>query len=209
MNAERSWTMPQREAPVLAEADVVVVGGGYAGVCAAAAAARTGAHVALVERDGLIGGQAAEVYTFGLDAVIDNNGKQFIKGLPWEIITRTIAEGQSDPAWDMVDYARMEREGVVAEMQRLGGTYQFKSHQYLNPNALRHVMQMLLEEENVTTLLESPLADVMLDGARVKGIVAQGCYGPFAVAGQVVVDTTPHAAVAALAGHPFPQPHPG
>ena len=163
MNAERSWTMPQRGAPVLAEADVVIVGGGYAGVCAAAAAARTGAHVALVERDGLIGGQAAEVYTFGLDAVIDNNGKQFIKGLPWEIITRTIAEGQSDPAWEMVDYARMEREGAEAEMQRLGGQYQFKSHQYLNPNALRHVMQTLLDEGNVAVSLGLFSVDDLLD----------------------------------------------
>ena len=86
------WHTHAREAPVLVQADVVVAGGGFGGVCAAAGAARAGAKVALIERDGLLGGQAAEVYTFGLDAVVDNNGRQIIRGLPWELITRTVAQ---------------------------------------------------------------------------------------------------------------------
>jgi len=195
-----------REAPVLAEADVVVVGGGFGGVCAAAGAARAGAAVALIERDGMLGGQAAEVYTFGLDAVVDNNGRQIIRGLPWEIIRRTIAEGQSDPVWEKVDFARMQRDGVKAEMERLGTSYQYKSHQYLDPHAFRYVLHTLMEEEGVTVFLESPLVDVVLEGNRVVGVVAQGNYGPFALRGKALVDTTPHAAVAALAGHPFPYP---
>ena len=77
--------------------DVVVVGGGFPGVCAAAAASRTGARTAIVERDGLLGGQASGVYTFGLDGFVDRIGKHFAKGIPWEIITRSVAEGQSDP----------------------------------------------------------------------------------------------------------------
>jgi len=191
---------------VLAEADVVVVGGGFGGVCAAAGAARAGASVALVERDGILGGQAAGVYTFGLDAVIDNNGRQIIRGLPWEIIRRTVEEGQSDPVWQKVDYDRMEREGVISEMERLGASYQYKSHQYLDPHAFRYVLHAVLDEAGVTVFLESPLVDVVLNGDRVTGVVAQGEYGPFAVHGKIVVDTSPQAAVAALAGHPFPHP---
>jgi len=185
---------------------VVVVGGGFGGVCAAVGAARVGASVVLIERDGLLGGQAAEVYTFGLDAVVDNNGRRIIQGLPWEIIRRTIEEGQSDPVWQKVDFGRMEREGVSREMERLGTSCQYKSHQYLDPHAFRYILHEVLDEAKVTAFLESHLVDVMLDGDRVAGVVAQGEYGPFALHGKVVVDTTPQAAVAALAGHPFPHP---
>jgi hypothetical protein len=198
--------MPARAVPVLMNVDVVVAGGGFSGVCAAVAAARAGATVALVERDGMLGGQAAEIYTFGLDTVIDNNGRQLIRGLPWEIIQRTVAEGQSDPMWTEVDFRRMESEGIEATMREQGLACTFKSHQYLNPNAFRYVLQTMVDDEGITTFLESPLGDVTREGDRVTGVVAQGNYGPFAVAGKVVVDTTPHAGVAALAGRPFPHP---
>jgi hypothetical protein len=171
------------------------------------AAARAGTKVVLIERDGLLGGQAAEVYTFGLDGFIDNTGKQFVKGIPWEVIQRTLAEGQSDPSWERVDLARMEKEGIGAQLQRLGMSFlQFKSNSYVNPSAFRYVLQCLVDEEGITTLLESPLSGVLLDGHWVKGVVALGCYGPFAVRARIVVDTTPQAAVAALAGVSFPYP---
>ena len=47
---------PAREIPVVAEADVVVLGGGPAGVAAAVSAARTGAKVVLLERYTFLGG---------------------------------------------------------------------------------------------------------------------------------------------------------
>jgi len=204
---KKYYTIPAREAPVLDSLDVVVAGGGFPGVCAAVGAARVGAKVAIVERDGMLGGQAAEIYTFGLDGFVDNNGRLFVKGIPWEILQRTLSEGQSDPAWTDVDYGRMEREGIEAEIQRFGISINpFKSQTYINPNAFRHVLQVLIDEEGITTFFENPLIDVIAEGNRVSGVVAQGCYAPFAVEARVVVDTTPHAAVATLAGKPFPYP---
>ncbi len=204
--ADQCYQMPQRDVRVLLDADVVVVGGGFPGVCAAVSASRAGAEVALIERDGMLGGQAAEIYTFGLDAVFDEDGHQIIKGLPWEIIRRTVALGQSDPCWSELDLDKLEREGYQAALGELGRGLEWKSDTYLDRNAFRHVLGTLVDEEKVSVLLESPVCGTMTQGNRVQGVVAQGAYGPFAVTGSVVVDTTPYAAIAAMAGHPFPFP---
>ncbi|MDD3927953.1 MAG: FAD-dependent oxidoreductase, partial [bacterium] len=47
---------PEKKLPLSAQADVVVLGGGPTGVCAAAAAARQGASVILIEKNGYLGG---------------------------------------------------------------------------------------------------------------------------------------------------------
>ena len=52
----RSYTEPTREIPVAREVDVMVVGGGPAGLTAAIAAARNGAKTTLVEQFGYLGG---------------------------------------------------------------------------------------------------------------------------------------------------------
>ncbi|MFH1007749.1 MAG: FAD-dependent oxidoreductase [Candidatus Latescibacterota bacterium] len=203
---QNHYSMPARSVPVIADVDVVVVGGGFSGVCAAVAAARAGASVALTDRDGMLGGQAAEIYVFGINTILDREGNPFIRGLPWEIIQRTLAEGQSDPMWTGAEFERMAREGIPAVLGELGLDPSYDAYQYLNPNAFRYVLQTLMDEEGIIPFLESPLTDVMRDGDRVTGVVAQGNHGPFALAGKVVVDTTPHAGVAALSGRPFAHP---
>ncbi len=202
----RLYRIAPRDVPIVLEVDVVVAGGGFAGVCAAVAAARAGAKVAVLERDGLLGGQAAEIYTFGLDAVFGDAGRQIIKGLPWEIIRRTVQLGDADPSWTKVDVAVLEREGYDAALAPIGMSAEWKSHAWLDRGAFRHVLQSLCQEEGVTVVLESPISGAMLEGERVTGAIAQGAYGPFAIAGSVVVDTTPSAVVAAAAGRPFPYP---
>ena len=133
--------------PVLDRFDVIVVRGGFPGVCAAVAASRTGARTALVEKDGILGGQASAIYTFGMDGFIDRVGNHFAQGIPWEIITRAV------------------------------------------------------DEEGIQRFLETPLIGTILDGMKVSGIIASGGHGPFALKANIVVDTTPHAQVAALAGY--------
>ena len=71
---DRNFIMePERRIPVSGTADVIVCGGGPAGVCAAVAAARLGAKTLLLERGGALGG----IMTSGLMSnIIDSEGKK-------------------------------------------------------------------------------------------------------------------------------------
>ena len=87
---------PGRQTPVVAETDVLVVGGGPAGQAAAVAAARAGAGVTLLERYGYLGGLASG----GMVLVLDDmcNGQEIaVRGLCADLIARLERLGPLSP----------------------------------------------------------------------------------------------------------------
>ena len=60
---------------VLEETDVLVIGAGLGGICAALSAADAGCSVVLTEKNAVLGGQAAEIDTWGLDGFITRQGR--------------------------------------------------------------------------------------------------------------------------------------
>ena len=80
---------PERNTEVLAEHEVVVLGGGPAGIAAAAAAARAGRSTMLVERYGFLGGAgtAAGLANFcGLHAKVNGEHRQVVHGIADEVL---------------------------------------------------------------------------------------------------------------------------
>lgn len=92
---------PARRTRVIGEYEVVVLGGGPAGLLAAAAAARHGASVVLVERYGFLGGMgtAAGVSNFcGLHANVRGEIRQVVHGTVDELLDRMRAlDGLNEP----------------------------------------------------------------------------------------------------------------
>jgi NADPH-dependent 2,4-dienoyl-CoA reductase/sulfur reductase-like enzyme len=90
-----------REIPLHGECDVVVLGGGPAGIAAAAAAARSGRSTVLVERYGFLGGAgtAAGLSNFcGLHANARGEHRQVVRGIACEIQDRLRAlSGLNEP----------------------------------------------------------------------------------------------------------------
>ena len=124
--SKQSIREPPRETPVLKRTDVLVVGGGTAGVSAAVAAARAGAEVTLVERYGSLGGLA----TGGLIALLltldDGKGRPVIGGLCQEATERMTAAGGA--FHDLTaDYLQTYRDKIDAvtpqELQRAAKRY--------------------------------------------------------------------------------------
>lgn len=91
--------------------DVIVIGGGTAGVIAATQSARAGAKTLLVEKSGLLGGTAV-LNEVNFPGLFHAWGKQVIAGIGWEIILKTVHEmGTKLP-----DFSTF-REGSHARLQ--------------------------------------------------------------------------------------------
>ena len=105
--------------PVSHEADVIVCGGGPAGVAAALSAARNGARALLIERMGFCGGSATAMQVPAL-APFSDRTKAIHRGIGWEVLTehaRRLGRPVPDPDFYAVpqDSARMDWSPIDVE----------------------------------------------------------------------------------------------
>src|ERR1700756_1470725 len=166
------------------KADVLVVGGGAAGLAAAYSAARSGARVLLLEKYGFCGGAAVAGLSgtvCGLFAATDNRS-----AAPERIVF-----GFADRFLDV-----MKTKGGVTDPIRYGKTFTL-TH---DPLVWREAGDHLLDEANVKVLFHTTVVDVLNDGEHVEGVVAWTKQGRFDIQAGITIDASGDADVAALAG---------
>ncbi|MBM4032489.1 MAG: FAD-dependent oxidoreductase [Planctomycetes bacterium] len=167
---------PQRELPLLHETDVLVVGGGAAGVTAAIAAKRAGARTTLVERYGHFGG----LWTGGLVVLVIGHWvpgpKQVCRGIGEEMLKRL---------------EKLDR-GIVG--RRPG------SNPTVDAEALKYLMVEMVVEAKLDVFLHCWGVDAIMDGATIRGAVFESKSGRQAILAKVVVDATGDGDVFAVAG---------
>ena len=170
---------PQRELPILAETDVLVVGGGPAGVAAALAARRLGARVTITERYGHFGGQ----WTGGLVLLLDGC---YAKGPV--LVTRGIGE-------EMCQRLEKMDRGIVDREPGKNAT--------VDAEALKYLMVEMITAAEIDVFLHSWCADAIVDGDTVRGAVFESKSGRQAILARMVVDATGDGDVFAAAGAEF------
>jgi hypothetical protein len=180
----KAFSEPAREIPVRHEAEVVVIGGGVSGVCAAIASARSGADTLLIERYGALGGNLTIGLLEASMSFHDRDGKQLIGGIPDEIISRLKKEGGSP--------------GHVEDDFGYAGTVT-----PYDPEELKMVCLEMVQEAGVRLLLHSWVVDAVVEDSRLIGLIVENKSGRGGVAAQVFVDCSGDADVAALAGVEF------
>ncbi len=211
----RELVEPARRTPVHAETEVLVVGGGSAGVAAAVAAARTGADTMLVERTGQLGGLATGGLIILLLSLDDGNGRQVIRGLCQEAVDRVAARGAAfaPPAgeWGSEDPALLEhyrRWGLVwgSAPRRVRYSVAYE------PEEFRSALTEMLADAKVRLLLHAWGCEPIVEGSapdeggrratpgRVTAVTFQSKRGRFAIRARVVIDATGDGDLFAAAG---------
>lgn len=165
---------PENEVPIYAEVDVLVVGGGPAGVGASLAAARSGMRTLLVERYGCLGG----IWTAGLlNPYFDAAEKG---GIATEIIDRL---------------HRYDNDSAVQEWH---GTSMIAN--VFNYESMKYVLDSMAHEAGVRCLLYTHAVGTIMEENRVRGVVVENKSGRAAILATVVIDSTGDGDVAYHAG---------
>jgi len=188
-----------RDLPIRDQVDVLVAGGGSAGVIAGAAAARAGARTLVVERypfvGGLVTGGPTGMHTFyncyhdadGSPNVPPTRKKKIIEGIPQDLVDRLV---EADACMGHIELDLAKRFISVITP--------------VDPEAFKAVALELLLDAGADLLLNAVVADAIVDDQGcVRGVVVESKSGREAILAKAVVDATGDADVAAAAGAPY------
>ena len=177
---------PARALPVYGEFDVVVIGGGPAGLAASVSAARRGARTLLVERYGFLGGMgtAGGVTNFaGLYGRRNGEMQQLVHGVVDDLLARIDALG-----------------GLNQPQDGMLGRIRVRSY---DVSAYKCAADQLLLSAGVHILFHAWAATVLMKGTAIEALVVETKSGRQAIRARSFIDCSGDADVAHFAGAPF------
>ncbi|MHA1724880.1 MAG: FAD-dependent oxidoreductase [Promethearchaeota archaeon] len=187
-----------KKIPVMAETDVLVVGGGPGGIAAALSVAKEGVKTIILERYGFFGGvitqamigtiawyrYAQTVDAGGIQAEIEKRAKEM--GASIDIIGNVKNK-------EMVE--TLEKEGLMVNGK--------STYEVLDTELFKYVIDEMLQESGVTPILHCWATDAIMDGNVIKGVITESKSGRQAILAKRVIDATGDADIAFHAGAPF------
>ena len=174
------FIIPAKPIIVTKETDVLVVGGGPAGVCAAVAAARGGSKVILLEKNAFLGGNITAGYVETCNGFLRGN-PYTTRGMYAEIVEKYRAKfGNSDDI-------------------RPGSPHRFSSEY------LKIFLDKFVTDSGAEILFHSFVNDVIVQGDNIACVIIQTKQGPVGIKAKTIIDCTGDGDVAVAAGIPFDQ----
>lgn len=170
---------PAHRIPVAAQADVVVAGGGVAGVAAAVCAARQGASVILIEKANFLGG----LWTGGLV-------------LP---VLATRSKGKVLES-DKVSLGICEE--ICSTLLKNGWAVD-PMNPHADPEAAKYLLEKFLFDAGVVTLYNSTVCGVTMKGGRIQSVLVDCSVGRIAIQCAVAVDASGDGMLFSFAGDPY------
>ena len=175
--------------PITENYDVLIAGGGVAGIAAALASARQGAKTILVEKGYMLGGLAtAGLVTIYLP-LCDGRGTQVSFGIAEELLKTAILHGYEK------DYPKPWLDkGTLEEKKQKRYQVQYNAQLF----ALES--EKLLKQENVTIYYGTNVCNVSLEEQKITHVIVENKSGRSAFSVKSVVDATGDADLCKIAG---------
>lgn len=197
-SSEITIDLPPRRGALAGDADVLVVGGGPAGIGAALGAAAAGSSVILVERYGFLGGNATAALVMPLMSFHTQHAPVELAPVVTTLLPHD--HGHGDPIIAGAVATLLER--LIAAGGALAPTLQTGYVVPFDPEIFKLVTLELLDEAGVKMLFHAFASGVIGD-ANVQGAVFETKSGPVVIRARTVVDCTGDGDMAARAGARF------
>lgn len=178
--------------PIRKGYDVVVAGGGVAGVAAALSAARNGKRALLLERAFMLGGLATIGLVNFFVPMCNGRGKQIVFGMAEEFLRLSIAYG-----YDTLPAEWLNGKPAAYTERRYVTKY--------SAQIFALTLTELLHDEGVDILMDCYASEPVMDGGHCRGLIVQSKSGREFIPAGMVIDTTGDADILYRAGVPTVQ----
>ena len=184
------------ETKVLHECDVLVVGGGFAGIAAALSAAREGKKVILVEKSYYLGGLGTSGLVTIYLPICDGMGRQVSYGLAEELLKMSIEYNCSGKS----NVKRGLQNWVLGNGPR--GPEDPRYYVEFNPSLFAISAEKAILKEGAEILYGVSLVSAVVEDDKIKYAIVEGKSGRYAIAAKAYVDASGDADLAERAGAP-------
>lgn len=189
---------PSRKIPILTETDVLVLGGGPAGLAASLAAAREGVKTTLVERHGCFGGVITQAM-IGTIAWYRYANTVDAGGIGLEFERRAKEMNGSIDVFGNIHNKEMirtiEQEGLMVNGE--------PTYEILDTEVFKHLADELVQEAGITPILHCTAVDAVMEDNTIKGVITESKSGRQAILAKRIIDATGDADIAYYSGVPF------
>ena len=189
----KTYHEPARELPIAREKDVIVVGGGPAGLCAAIASARAGAKTLLIEQFGYLGGTATASLMANINGFrnqVEPDCTQVVRGLAEEIVLNL-------KQLDGLGKSPYPQKAYPTEPGQLEYSYA------IDPEKFKYVVLKMCLDAGVDLLFHTYFCNSIMENDTLRGIIVENKSGRQALLARIVVDASGDGDVAARAGADF------
>ena len=191
---------PSRKIPVMAETDVLVIGGGPSGLAAALAASREGVDTMLVEQFGSFGGNITQAHVASI-AWYRYEKTVEAGGIGAEFERRAEEMGASQTS-DLIQYLDEETLNYVApKMAELPNPPPAAAS--FDADMFKYVADKMVQEAGILPVLHCFTVNVIMEGDTIKGVITESKSGRQAILAKRVIDATGDADIAFHAGAPY------
>lgn len=184
---------PERHLLVARDTDVIVVGGGPAGLAAAIASARNGARTTLIEQFGYLGGTATASLMAcinGFRNQVEPESLQVVQGIAEEIV---------------LELKRLNGLGISPYPQKSYPTTPgMLEYSYaIDTEKFKYLTLKMCHDAGVDLLFHTYFSQPILANDTVQGVIVENKSGRLALLAKVVIDASGDGDVAARAGAPY------